>query len=147
MPRIQCYNSKTTMLKDPVMITYILKYSHTHVTQSLCNETTELLLQFLQSGVLTQSIGQGWGSIVMYIILSKAVEKRRTEYEMVTTNNTSQCLCCAKEGEIPQGQTKISYCSDNTEILGMAPSWISGILDFMITGSGCHVTFSNCLPH
>ena len=52
----------------------------------------------------------------MYTILSKAVEKRRTEYEMVTTNNTSQCLCHAKEGEISQGQSLMGYCIDNTDI-------------------------------
>ena len=85
----------------------------------------------------------------MYIIISKAVEKRRTEYEMVTTNNTSQCLCHAKEGEIPQGQRIMGYCIDNTETLGMAQNYTysSAILDFMITGSECHVTISKCLPH
>ena len=38
----------------------------------------------------------------MYTILFKAVEKRKVNYEMVTTDNTPQYLCHAKDGETPQ---------------------------------------------
>ena len=93
----------------------------------------------------------------MYTIPSKTVQKRRTEYKMVTTNNTSQCIC-GKKVDTLQG---LNYCIDSTyrdteHGLVLYFTLYIGILDFMIsdytimittTGSEYHMITSNCSPN
>ena len=99
------------MLKDPATIT---NSTHAHITQPLCNETTGTLTSIPPEWY---SDTVHWPGLRLHHHVYHSLRGCGEEYEMATTNNTCQCLHCAKDGEIPQ---RNGYFIDNTEIICMA---------------------------
>ena len=100
---------------------------HMHITQSMCNQTTDTLTSIPPERYSDTVHWPGLRHHHHAHNYIQGYEEEKDEYEMVITSKTFQCMCYSKEGKIPQGLSVMDnlYVAVHAKTLSMAQNNIS----------------------